>query len=383
MKNGGYLLLCFGDNAWGRAALARELGEDIGRLGRDVRVVCGTAGAGAFDGSDLAMEIIPNLPGALLKLYFEDLLDRLEPVGVVFCDGDSVLHALRQVKLDPALFARTGARVLAVDTWSHAETGLEADVFGDGKRALESWPEWLNPIRIAPLCRTQDGEEVCSGLFHPPAERPPREAIDRSYAMVSTSPWQHADLEDERGAVVQREVPGLIAAAVGEVEGLDLVHAGAEPLPGFQSLGSRYRWVGALPPADYMRLLSRSAVYLSLSPVCASQAKALGAGVPVILVQHIDSGVGRTVLPYPFRIWPLGYSRFLEPVLSRNPLLKAVTVAELSRPGSLICALRDLTSEGAARCRSLERQASYVESLRAMPRAGSYVIEKSEAQLTI
>lgn len=376
MRKDVYLLLSFGDNAWGRSSAACALGEDLRRRGREVRVVAGKAGAGSFGGSALRVEILPDLAGALLQIYFEDLLDRLAPAGVVFCDGDSVLHALRRWGLDPGLFERTGARVFGIDTWSHDETGHEADVFGEGMQQMEPWPEWLIPIKIAPLGRIGGVDEVFSGLPHPRALR--RRASLRRFAMISTAAWQHADLKSNRGARVQREVPALLAAAVGAVADLDLVHVGPEPLQGFQSLGARYRWMGVLSPTEYIQRMAVSAVYVSLSPVCAAQMKALCVGVPVLLVQHMDDSAAAEDLPYPFRIWPLGYSRFLEPVLRDNPVLDAVAVVELSRSAELIRSLRDLAFEGVERRAALARQVSYVKKLKALRRSESCIIERCE-----
>jgi len=386
MMDACYLLMSFGDNAWGRAASARALGEDLRRLGRAVKVVSGRAGVGSFEGSGLAVELLPDLPGSLLKIYFEEMIDRLGPAGIVFCDGDSILHALHRLKLDPDLFTRKGTPVFGIDTWSRLEVGLEADVFGDGKQSMQVWPDWLTPIRTAPLSRIGTGEDVCSGLFHLTV---PKGDIGsdpgflsaspaRRFAMISTAPWQHEDLRDERAARVQREVPALLASAIGAVPELDLVHVGPEPLQGFQALGPRYHWMGALPPARYARLMAKSTVYLSLSPVCSAQAKALGLGIPVLLFQHLETSGRSKGLPYPFRIWPIGYSSFLEPVLRGNPLSAAVTTAELSRPESMIQALHDLTFDGEQRDRVLAQQAGYVQAVRSLPRVASYLIERFE-----
>lgn len=375
MKTGGYLLLAFGDNAWGRSYLARLLGEDLRRHGRGVSVLSGKAGAGSFEGSGLEVEIVPDLPAALLKLYLEDSLERFAPRSVVFCDGDCILQSLRRAEVDLGLFERLGPGVFGIDTWSYSESGVEADVFGDAKQAMQPWPAWLNPVKLAPLCRI--GSEVCSGLF-PAAEFKPGAAHPARFAMLSTAPWQHLDLKNELAAELQREVPGLIASAISAVEGLDLVHVGPEPLPGFRSLGARYRWLGALPPTDYLRLMGQSAVYLSLSPACTAQAKALCLGVPVILLQHLESGAVQKGLPYPFRIWPLGFARFLEPVLRDNQLLAAVTTAELSKPGALEQALRSLAFDGQARRGALALQESYVGAVKALRQPASYIIEQCE-----
>lgn len=375
MKTGGYLLLSFGDNAWGRTYLARVIGEDLRRQGRVVRVLSGKAGEGSFEGSGLEVEILPDLPAALLKLYLEDSLERLAPMSVVFCDGDCILQSLRQWGVDLGFFGRMGTRVFGIDTWSYSESGAEADVFGDGKQAMQPWPAWLNPVKLAPLCRT--GSEVCSGLF-PVPELKPGAAPSGRFAMLSTAPWQHVGLKDGRAAELQREVPVIMAEAIGAVAELDLVHVGPAPLPGFQSLGVRYRWTPALPPSDYLRLMGQSAVYLSLSPVCTAQTKALCLGIPVIIVQHIDAGVIQKGLPYPFRIWPVGYSRFLEPVLRGNPLLEAVTIVELSRLASLEQALRALAFEGPARRSTLARQEKYVKVVKGLRQPASYIIEYSE-----
>ena len=145
MKTGGYLLLSFGDNAWGRSYLARLLGEDLRRQGRSVSVLSGKAGAGSFEGSGLEVEIIPDLPKALFNMYLEDTLERLAPVSVVFCDGDCILQFLRQSGVELGLFERPGTHVFGIDTWSYSESGAEADVFRDAKQPMQPWPFVLLP----------------------------------------------------------------------------------------------------------------------------------------------------------------------------------------------------------------------------------------------
>ena len=70
---------------------------------------------------------------------------------------------------------------------------------------------------------------------------------------------------------------------------------------------------------------------------------------------------------YEFYMWPVGYFRFLQPLLRSNPYLSAISVVELLDRRGLVDALERLLFDERERARSVDRQASYVEGVRGLP----------------
>jgi hypothetical protein len=77
----------------------------------------------------------------------------------------------------------------------------------------------------------------------------------------------------------------------------------------------------------------------------------------------------------PFVAWPLGFRRYLVPVLDRNPYLNAVRSVELCAGSELLSAVGQLLFDPAAREQLRLHQAEYAESVRQLPSPSQLVPE--------
>ena len=79
---------------------------------------------------------------------------------------------------------------------------------------------------------------------------------------------------------------------------------------------------------------------------------------------------------FPFALWPLGYHRFLAPLLANNPYVGALEMVELLREREVEAALSALLFDSGARAEQAHRQAAYLAQVRSLP-TGAQLIKTS------
>jgi hypothetical protein len=70
---------------------------------------------------------------------------------------------------------------------------------------------------------------------------------------------------------------------------------------------------------------------------------------------------------YPFRIWPLGYHRFLEPLLAGNPYADTLATAELLDEDGIMTVLEAALYDRATRDSYARARAAYHRTVAALP----------------
>jgi len=70
---------------------------------------------------------------------------------------------------------------------------------------------------------------------------------------------------------------------------------------------------------------------------------------------------------FPFALWPLGYHKFLAPLLERNPYLDALDLAEVLDESLVQGRLSTLLFDTSAREEQIHRQAAYLSAVRSLP----------------
>jgi hypothetical protein len=390
-----HLLLVDSSRSFGRATVGAELGRTLVEQGDRVHVLACIDDDRVFTSAGLTIEPLPNLPGLLLSLFLDDLVGRFRLASIVLCDCHSVLQLLSRRGLDATVLTRYGIPVIGVDTWISGQSGSTIDLFAESTFYLPPWPNDVKPLRTVPIARLTEGDELCQmlprGTRLPTAQRAAvRNAHGRSgpTVMLATAPWQHALFDDSDCTLVQRIVPEQIARCVAAVPGLRLDHIGPRALPVEGILGLRYRWLGTLGPDAFGSAVASADIVITLSPVAATVAQALAAGVPVIwirnsslqwvsdldssLCQNVERATGRKRI-YPFSIWPLGYHAFLEPVLKGNSILDALVPVEIADTPHLTETLAALTVDGSERHTTIEKQSHYLNMVLKLPTPGELI----------
>jgi len=161
-----------------------------------------------------------------------------------------------------------------------------------------------------------------------------------------------------------------------------------------QKLNSRYHWLPPLPPVDFDQLVASMDVLLSMNISATTIAKAMVFEVPTLVLQNSISASTReeaeAAMPcapsatlakwldesmplFPFVLWPIGYYRYLKPILQDNPYVSALDVAELLHEDRIQSALSSLLFDKTARDEQAHRQASYLSHVRSLPTGAQLV----------
>jgi hypothetical protein len=178
-----------------------------------------------------------------------------------------------------------------------------------------------------------------------------------------------------------------------------LVHVGPQRYKLGQKLNGRYHWLPPLPPLDFDQLVASMDVLLSMNISATTIAKAMVFDVPTLVVQNSVSGSTReeveatmpsapspalgkwldeSVPLFPFVLWPIGYYRYLKPILQNNPYVRALDVAELLDEGRIQASLSSLLFDKTTRDEQAHRRTGYLSHVRSLP-TGAQLVQASLA----
>jgi hypothetical protein len=207
--------------------------------------------------------------------------------------------------------------------------------------------------------------------------------------LVCTAGWQHATYNDADGERVARAIPELFLRHVNALgSDVHLVHVGPTRLGENGALNGRYHWLPSVPAQHFDLLLGSMDVMVSFNVSAATIGKAITSKVPVIVLQnsfdgnsadeivaqlsappseHVLQWIRDTVPLYPFRLWPLGFSRFLGPILANNDYLTAVEVGEFLEEEKFLVRCSSLLRCSSEREEIQSRQTRYVDQVLRLP----------------
>ena len=158
-------------------------------------------------------------------------------------------------------------------------------------------------------------------------------------------------------------------------------------------LDGRYRWIGQMASAEFDVLLASVDLLLSANVSAMTLSKAFLVGTPSIVIQNsvdaetiddvveqikflspnIESWLNATLPLFPFRLWPLGYYRFLEPLLKDNPFCDACPTIELLDEEKFKRVCSDLLFNESGRQSLICSQDEYIAKVRSLPNAASVI----------
>ena len=190
-------------------------------------------------------------------------------------------------------------------------------------------------------------------------------------------------------------LPKLLAEYVARLgQQVHLVHVGPRAFAVQEILQGRYHWRPALPPREFDQLLSEVDLLVTANISATTISKAMVNQVPVMVLQNrvlaftreeaegqmkeaASPGLGawleRSVPLFPFALWPLGYHRFVAPLLADNPYMQAVEVVEMLDEQRVEGTLHGLLFNRTARAEQAHRQAAYLSHVRSLPSGAQLV----------
>jgi hypothetical protein len=399
MSGKTHLFLALSRSGWGETAFGIHLAKELHRLGDRCVFFANPSAAPLFAGLPFVYEEVTDQLGGLIKLFLESYLEQNRVGSIVLADFNTSHGVLRQMGLDARFLLKYDVPVVAVDTWSSTESGCAIDVFVNKRKEIGDWIKEV-PFRLlpVPIVRPRGLKGACR--FLPQPTMPARNIRshlrgnlglgekDRAI-LLCTAGWQHATYNDPHGERIARAVPELLMCYVKSL-GADvhLVHIGPTNLGQQGVLNGRYHWLPSVPVAHFDLLLGSMDLMVSLNVSAATIGKAITSKVPVIVLQNSLKGESadevlaqlltrpseivlnwiREAVPlYPFRLWPLGFSQFLDPVLERNDYLTAVEVIECLDEQRFLERCGCLLHSPAEREAVQNRQANYVDQVSRLP----------------
>ena len=391
------LLLALDPKGWGEATFAVHLAHDLRHAGYDVSLLLRNETHPLVLGSGLCARTLPDDTDGAASAIIEREIKEARPDVLVLCDIVTTERALSAAGANPLQVLASGLPVIGVDTWDGALTGTNVDLFGQRSLEVAAWlkevPHRLRPVPFLDPARPG----ACRFMpDRPPVPAQVRRDLRRTWAVVDnqkvvlfcTAAWQHTAYPGDGGRLA-RQVPLLLAqytASLGDA--VHFVHVGPQPYPLEPILRTRYHWHPQLPPAGFDAALAAADLILSANITAATTLRAALAQIPVVVVQQsitaasveevahqlglpllpaVESWLRATVPIYPFAAWPLGYHRYLEPVLDQNPYVGAIRRVELCDGSEVYDTMARLLFDAPAQDRLRHQQTRYVESVQLLP----------------
>jgi hypothetical protein len=415
--NGLQVIVALAANSWGRASVALEIARGLREMGDPVAFITDESLVPYFSTESYRCETIPRHLSSIAHIYIDHLMLKLRPGSVIFCDYFSNANVLDSWGVEPKALLFKDIPSTTVDTWNFFETGPEIDVFdgqlrqmgpGTAQQRREQFSAITYKMRPVPIIATKRVSGAFSSL--PPETRSGRKrlvvdslGLDHSARLVlfCTADWQQPKYATSHpGRRLSEMLPVLLAEYLMRVgPEVHLVHVGPRAFDLRGRLEGRYHWQAPLSPGEFDRLLSGADLLVSANISATTITKAMVYEVPVLVLQNSVSGQSRSeaeagmaappspwmsawldeAVPfYPFALWPLGYHRFLAPLLSQNPYVKALEIVEMLDEAGVESALHGLLFDPVRRAEQAHRQAAYLMQVRSLP-TGAQLIKANLA----
>src|ERR1700723_802025 len=394
-----HLLVCLGRAGWGEASMGIGIAEDLVGVGDSVRFLIHSSVSPLFANKGFEIDSIDDNTGGITDLLVQDLIESYRPDSIILCDFFTTCSYLRSVKIDAEFLMGLGVPIIALDTWDFPETRFSIDMyFNDEKRV----PNWIDrtPFRLipSPIVRpvTRRGVYSClpkSSAVDLKVRRHVRSNLgllesDKA-VLFCTAAWQQADYDDEHARRLAGCLPSLISQYIKRSGStVHLIHVGPNPYVIDDLLADRYHWLPQLKSGDFDLLLPSMDLQISANLSARSIARSIVSGVPTVVIQNsyfardvaeariLNSGSVSAefhrwllnALPlYPFKLWPLGFHKFLSPMTRENSYCNAVKVAELFDEEQTISTISGILFDPTKREEILHSQLAYAHQVSELP----------------
>ena len=313
--------------------------------------------------------------GARVDRSIADMGAELDADSVVLLDATGVFMLLKREGSDATFLRTVDRRVIGLDVWNLRKTGLEWDMIGapfqHSKYSLDVHKR-LIPVPFAHPSGTK-------GLYDalpraPSITEEERERIRGDFGVregdrvvfFTSARWQEPPSQThELGRRLALALPPFVAGIFARLgERVHVVHVGPSRMPFDDALDDRYTWLPQRTPARFEKALASADLLLSFNFSATTIATAIAANIPVVLGVNTRAGDFAR-----FRVWPLGLSKFLEPLAKNNPYTSAMEVLEISDEDAFVATTRKLLFDDDARAELRARQSRYREEVAKLPSA--------------
>lgn len=392
-----HAFLALSAKGFGETILGVRLAHALAATGDEVAFLARGAATSVLGAAGFPVQVLPEHTLPLLRLYLDAFVNEFRPHTLVLADYCTTVFSFEQAGLDLAELRSFRRPIIAIDTWATHESGPTIDLFRSSRRVLPDWDRTVDlAVTPVPIAMPRDGGIYYSALpsaqrVTPKARRHVRRDLglaegDRAI-LLCTAAWQHARFRSRHGNRIARQLPQLLSHYLRRLgPRVHVVHVGPERYA--MELDGCYHWLPPLRPEEFDTLVPSMDAVLTANISATTLTKAIATGIPAVVlvnsftiatIEDLDAKIGGGISAelrawvsatrplYPFYLWPLGYFRFLAPVLAGNAYCDALSVVEVLREEEVHAALTHALFDASGRAQTCEAQRRYVAMVEALP----------------
>jgi len=402
------LFLALSQRGYGETVIGMSLARQLSPLGTQCHFVVEARAEPVVSHGGFGYSVLSESMGPLAGQALDDVVASVRPDALVLSDYVIFTRTMRTAfQLDPWFIDRYQLPVLPIDIWALDGRDLEIDFGGRAGRPIHprirQLAGHLQPVPLAHPRAAAGGRAFPFRLSDADGRISRRTrghllstlGIPRGHrlALITFAGWQRAPdpRYAERFHRMARRVPLLLARYLRSLP----------PTTHFMVVGDLPDALRALPadrlialpscsPRRFGVLAAAADLLISLNAASTAVAEAVLADVPAVVFSNrftlteadlagdlaggpekvsdfVRSWLAGTVPIYPFRIWPLGYHRFLEPLLAGNPYSDALATAELLDEDGAVTVLEAALYDQATRDAYARARADYHRIVASLP----------------
>lgn len=414
------LFLALSPQGFGETLIALSLADQVASLGVTSSFIVEDHARTLMAAHGYEFSVIESRMGKLACLVIDDVIREFRPDVLVLADYFTYCAVLEvQYRLNPWFIDTYDIPVVTIDIWEWGNTDFYVDIAGDDivYRASDRFRSLAAHLRPVPLAHFEPDAANRAHPFRVSAGEQPLSRADRRrrrealgvggrerLVLLPTARWQvETDAVYSKAARgVSTSMPRVVTHYLERLPAQTHFLLIGEVPPAWSCLpADRTHSVPPCSPREFGALLQASDAVLSLNIAATTVWRAVMSGVPAMVLgnryQLRDEGDVDLVLPgsnglaasaravlkehlpvYPFRMWPLGFYSFLEPLLTANPYTDAVLRAEILDGSGAVEGLTSLLFDPGFRADRLAAQSAYAEKVRALPETGAVFTSMAE-----
>jgi hypothetical protein len=393
----------------GEITLALRVAYDLHEQGdRIVFLICESDTKILF-GKPFEVVVIDSL---MLDNYLTKLVQSFDADSLILVDLLSNSLWLLYLNDGKWFFEQDLVPVLALDIHDIAYQKLFADPFFDCKWDL-SYLSSVPKARILPVPLISPNQPDVYNSLPSPMEVTEQQkkqiraelgiAESQKFILMVSASWQSVlawgDVNGKKSAIW---LPNLITYYASKVDpNVRVVHIGPQRFNLHKNLEGRYIYLDQVDQQRFHAILASADMFLTANVIGTTLSSVLNIGIPTVVIKNsirarlVEDALAQlntkpsdevlrwlnVSMPlYPFQAWPLGYYQLISRLFNDNPFCETFLHVELLQEEAVIEACRKMLFNNDARNTILEKQKSYTEIVRSLPR-GADLINQQLAKL--
>lgn len=358
--------------------------------------------------------VVEPAMGRFVRLLIDDVARDFQPDMIILADYFTHCGGLRvRYGIDPWFVDTYQVPVVPIDIWEWEKTDFTIDLVNEHvysvSERFRELPAQLRPVPLAHPRSDGTGRARPFRVWQEPAPGDSRRRIRAELGLtrqdrlviLATAAWQQGAGPRVRELVapVRNGIPALLEHYLRKLPPrTHFLLIGTVP-PGLRALPADQ--VHVFPPCgpdQFADLLQAADAVLSMNIAASTVWRSVMSGIPAMVLgnryripdaaalESVSTQIGgisarardlaRDCLPFhAFRMWPLGFRTFLEPLLTMNPYTDAISQAEILDESAVVNGLTALLYDPATRERARTAQAAYSAEVHALPDTSDVFLE--------